>query len=56
MRIAVWGHLSLDVNKEGEPKNIIDRCKCFGIDIYLAHVYPGKTLPVQQDSILMILI
>ena len=41
MRLAIWGHLCRDVQREGEPKAIITRCKSVGINTYLAYVLPA---------------
>lgn len=41
--LAIWGHLWIDVQREGTPEAIVSRCKKSGIDTYLAYVHPlGK--------------
>ena len=40
MKLAVWGHLWIDAEREGSPESIVRRCKQSGIDTYLAYVHP----------------
>jgi uncharacterized lipoprotein YddW (UPF0748 family) len=45
MRWAIWGHLWTDVEREGSPAAIIDRCRDSGISTYLPHTYPIEPHP-----------
>ena len=40
MKLAVWGHLWTDVDREGDPAGIISRCRDAGIGVYMCHTYP----------------
>lgn len=40
MKLAVWGHLWTDVNREGGVEGIVRRCQDSGIGTYLCHTYP----------------
>ena len=40
MRLAIWGLLWMDAEREGRPEKIVERCKESGIETYLAYVNP----------------